>query len=304
MKTIFRWLDRFGYNHPSFGLPNLIRWVVYANVVVYVMDMVTNGMLSSYLAFYPAAVLQGQVWRLLTFVLVPESYSTTGLGPVWFFFSMLFYYYLGTALEQTWGTARFNLFYLSGVILTLIAGFVSYGLTAVFSPELSSVFSMIPITIGQVNFSIFLAFATVFPEAQFRVYFLIPIKSKWLAVFYLAMRVWSYMRLAGPALLLLLPVMLPLDLAAIGNYLLFFRSEVAALFGRARMANHHRNSAQTINFKKAQKELQQRRGYLHKCAVCGVTDQDDPNMEFRYCSKCNGYYCYCANHINNHTHVQ
>ena len=66
----------------------------------------------------------------------------------------------------------------------------------------------------------------------------------------------------------------------------------------------HRTSAQTINFKKAQKELRQRRGYLHKCAVCGVTDQDDPNMEFRYCSKCNGYYCYCANHINNHTHVQ
>ena len=54
----------------------------------------------------------------------------------------------------------------------------------------------------------------------------------------------------------------------------------------------------------SQKELRERRGYLHKCAVCGVTDQDDPNMEFRYCSKCNGYYCYCANHINNHVHVQ
>lgn len=307
MKTPLRWLDRFSYDHPNFGLPGLIRWVVMANVAVYVMDAVTSAMgvmpLSSFLAFYPGAVLHGQIWRLVTFVLVPESYSLTGLGPVWFMFSMLFYYYLGTALEQHWGTARFNLFYLCGVILTVIAAFLSYGITRAINPELAALFSMIPISIGQVNFSILLAFATVFPESQFRIYFLIPIKAKWLAVFYLAMRVWSYMRLAGPALLLMLPILLPLDLAAILNYLLFFRSEVGNLFTRTRMANKHRNSTQTINFKKAQKELRERRGYLHKCAVCGVTDQDDPNMEFRYCSKCNGYYCYCANHINNHTHV-
>ena len=74
--------------------------------------------------------------------------------------------------------------------------------------------------------------------------------------------------------------------------------------GRKSIQMKHRTSAQTINFKKAQKELRQRRGYLHKCTVCGVTDQDNPDMEFRYCSKCSGYYCYCANHINNHTHVQ
>ena len=304
MKTVFRWLDRFSYNHPNFGLPRLIQWVVFANIAVFFTDAVSQGMISAALSFYPAAVLHGQIWRLFTFVLVPEPYDLSGLGPVWFMFSMLFYYYLGTALEQAWGTAKFNLFYLSGVILTIIAGFVSYGLTATLSPGLHQVFSVIPITISQVNFSILLAFATVFPEAQFRIYFLIPIKSKWLAVLYLALRVWSYMRLAGPVLLLFLPVMLPLDLAAIGNYLLFFRGDVASLFGRARMVNRHRKSAQTINFKKAQKELQERRGYLHKCSVCGITDQDDPNMEFRYCSKCNGYYCYCANHINNHTHVQ
>ena len=69
-----------------------------------------------------------------------------------------------------------------------------------------------------------------------------------------------------------------------------------------------RADPQVINFKKAQKQAQKKAketgGYLHKCAVCGLTDEDDPNMEFRYCSKCNGYYCYCANHINNHTHVQ
>ncbi|MBR4098714.1 MAG: hypothetical protein IKK44_01845, partial [Clostridium sp.] len=66
----------------------------------------------------------------------------------------------------------------------------------------------------------------------------------------------------------------------------------------------HQVNPQTINFKKAQREVQERKGYLHKCTVCGVTDADDPDMEFRYCSKCNGYYCYCMNHINDHVHVK
>ena len=63
-------------------------------------------------------------------------------------------------------------------------------------------------------------------------------------------------------------------------------------------------SRQTVNFKKATKQAQQQKGYIHKCAVCGKTDTDYPNEEFRYCSKCNGYYCYCSEHIHNHVHIQ
>lgn len=81
--------------------------------------------------------------------------------------------------------------------------------------------------------------------------------------------------------------------------LLFFSSDAARIFGRVR----HRTSRQTINFKKAAKEAKKDKGYLHKCAVCGITDAEDPNMEFRYCSKCSGYYCYCMAHINNHVHI-
>ena len=76
------------------------------------------------------------------------------------------------------------------------------------------------------------------------------------------------------------------------------------LLGRGKRRAAHKVNPQTIHFKKTQKEVQQRKGYLHKCAVCGVTDADDPNKEFRYCSKCNGYYCYCMDHINNHVHIQ
>ena len=95
-----------------------------------------------------------------------------------------------------------------------------------------------------------------------------------------------------------------LPIVAILNYLIFFWTDFVGLFNRNKARAAHRVNPQTINFKKAQKEVQQRKGYLHKCSVCGVTDADNPDMEFRYCSKCNGYYCYCMDHINNHTHVQ
>ena len=304
VRSVDSWLSRFCYRHPRLGIPNLMRYVVFANVIVFVMDMFSSGTFSNLLAFNPILVLHGQIWRLVTFLVVPEPYNLTGLGPVWFAFSMLFYYFLGTSLERSWGTTKFTVFYGCGALLTLIAAFLSYGLTSLLWGDLAAIFSAIPITMGTVNFSILLAFATLFPDAQFRIYFIIPIKAKWMAVFYLALRVWAYMRLAGPLLLLLLPVMLPLDLAALGNYLLFFWSDVSNLFGRANARRKHQTSAQTINFKKAQKKAKETKGYLHKCAVCGITDADNPNMEFRYCSKCNGYYCYCMDHINSHIHVE
>ena len=95
-----------------------------------------------------------------------------------------------------------------------------------------------------------------------------------------------------------------MPVVAVVNYLLFFWDDAMAMLGRSRERMAYRTSHQTIQFKKAQKDIQQRKGYLHKCAVCGITDADDPNMEFRYCSKCNGYYCYCMKHINDHVHVQ
>ena len=95
-----------------------------------------------------------------------------------------------------------------------------------------------------------------------------------------------------------------LPIIALLNYFIFFWGDFSNSFSRSRDRVRHRTNPQTVNFKKAQKEIRENRGYLHKCSVCGITDADDRDMEFRYCSKCNGYYCYCMNHINNHTHVQ
>ena len=153
-----------------------------------------------------------------------------------------------------------------------------------------------------VNMSLFFAFATLYPDMRVLLFFIIPIKIKWLAWIDAALFAWSILSsLFGvfTAGLAALPgVVLPL--VAILNYFIFFWDNFLQLFGRVK----YRTSRQTINFKQAAKKAQQQKGYIHKCAVCGKTDTDYPNEEFRYCSKCNGYYCYCSEHIHNHVHIE
>ena len=287
MRTLSRWLTRFSYDHPNFGIPNLMTYLIAANVSIFVFDLIGGGSLTSMLCLDPAAVLSGQVWRLFTFVLVPTS-----MKPIWFAISMFFYYSLGTTMEREWGTPKFTLFYLTGALLTLLAAFSSHLL-------LRSIW-IYGTGLYYIHRSLFLAFATLHPDAPMLFYFVIPIKAKWLAALWLFLEVYDIISLPS----YLLPILVLPLLSAILNYLLYFWQDIGSLFGRVQIQRQHQRSAQTINIQKAQKELRERRGYLHKCAVCGITDQDDPNMEFRYCSKCNGYYCYCADHINSHVHVQ
>ena len=285
MKAIARWLDRFCYNHPNFGIPNLVKFIVIGNVLVYFLDMFSQGYASYALMFYTPWILQGEVWRIVTFIFVPTSgYNPSDMFSVlWFAMSLLFCYYIGSALERQWGTARFTVFYGLGVVLNIVVGFVM-GDTSMY----------------YINMSMFFAFATLYPEMQVLLMGILPLKVKWLAwieaalfaydiFFSLASRQW---------------VTAVLPLVALLNYFIFFWDDLMGTVRRTSQRASYRANPQTINFKKAQKQVREHKGYLHKCAVCGITDADDPDMEFRYCSKCNGYYCYCMKHINNHVHVQ
>ena len=287
MSALSRWLDRFCYNHPNFGIPGLMKYIAIGNVAVFLLDLFSTRMsFTALIDFYPALVLQGQVWRLLTFVFVPINSH-----PIWFVFSVMLYYFLGNALERQWGSARFSLFYGLGVLLNVLVGFVLYFASGR-SPYVTT-------NMYYVNMSLFFAFATLYPDTQFMVYFIIPIKVKWLAWLDAALFAFAILQ----ALFYGQPLMAAVPIVAILNYLVFFWDDLTGMARRTGERAAYRARPQTINFKKAQKQVQQRRGYLHKCAVCGVTDADHPNMEFRYCSKCSGYYCYCMDHINNHTHV-
>ena len=274
MRSIESWLNRFCHKHPRFGIPNLMNIIVIGSVLVYLLDMFSQNSFSSMLYFSLPHILHGQVWRLITFVFMPLDNSL-----VYFVLSTYLYWMIGTTLEREWGTTKFTLFYVMGVVLNILLGLIlGYA------------------TITYVNLSMFFAFATLYPETRFYILFFIPVKVKWLAWIDAAIFAWSVIRylIGGHFLYALIPII------AILNYFLFFSADFARLFGRVK----HKTSKQTINFKKAQKQARQTKGYIHKCAVCGITDEMDSTMEFRYCSKCNGYYCYCMNHINNHVHIE
>ena len=281
LRSFDSWLDRFCAKHRNLAVPNLMLYIVIGNVIVFVLDMFSRYSFSHMLTFVPYYIFHGQIWRLVTFIFVPE-------GSKLFFvaISLYFYYFIGNALEREWGSARFTVFYGIGVLVNIAVGLVLsflYGLN----------YPWPVVSMYYINMSLFFAFAALYPDLQVLLFFIIPVKVKWLAWIDAAFFAWSILS----SLFHLNWVGVVLPVVAILNFLLFFSSDAARIFGRVR----HRTSRQTINFKKATKEAKKDKGYLHKCAVCGITD---PNMEFRYCSKCSGYYCYCMDHINNHVHIQ
>ena len=276
------WLDKFCARHPKFGIPNLMLYIAIGNIAIYLIDLFSLGGLPlvSMLSFNRYAIFHGQIWRLVSFVFISESGDLfmRGSGVFFVLISAYFYWWIGSLLEREWGTTKFTVFYLGGVVLNILYGlFTGYA------------------SMAYINLSMFFAFATLYPEMEILLFMILPVKVKWIGWIDAALFAWGVLSnlLIGNWIGALLPMV------AVLNYFIFFWPDFRYLFAKTK----RRTSAQTINFKKAQKELRERRGYLHKCSVCGVTDQDDPNMEFRYCSKCSGYYCYCANHINNHTHV-
>lgn len=290
MRKLSAALDRFCYNHPNFGIPNLMLFIIAGNLVVYVLDMVSNYTFSGILSFIPAYIFRGQLWRLVTFILVPEASSNL----IFFAITLYFYYFIGSALERQWGTARFNVFYFTGVlssiIVGLVIGLIGGGLLNCYWPTA---------TMYYVNMSLFFAFATLYPDMQVLLFFIIPIKVKWLAWLDGALFAFNILQYLfhGQFLFALLPVF------ALLNYLLFFGDDLISSARNQAWRTQHQHSRQTVNFKKAVRQTKQQRGYLHKCCVCGRTDTDFPDLEFRYCSRCAGYRCYCIDHINNHVHV-
>ena len=266
-------IEEFCRKHPGFGIPNLMRYIVIANAVFWIMGAI-NPVLMNYMLFNPALILRGQIWRLISFVFIPPS---TG---VLAFIAFYFYYWIGSTLEQQWGTGQFTIYFFTGVILTILYGFLIYFITGR-SVSLSSTYIFL---------SMFFSFAALFPDMQVLFMFIIPVKMKYLALVDAGFFLLSVITTPFPENLL--PVV------AVLNFLIFCGGELKNLLPR-------RQSRSTINFKRESARIRReesRKLYTHKCAVCGRTDADYPNLEFRYCSRCAGYHCFCADHINNHIH--
>lgn len=283
MKNLRRNFERFCLRNRNKGIPNLMLYICIGNAVMYVISMVTrNYTLYNLLSFNRRLILQGQVWRLFTY---PLTYLTSNI--LLMAISLLCYYSLGNAMERMWGTLKFNIFYLTGVVLMDIYAMI-FNCSA---------------NVYYLNMSLFLGYATLFPDASFLLFFIIPVKAWVLALFDLV--------------IILLGVFSPpftaanlFPLIALGNYFLFFAKDVLNVIplswqNNARKLFHKKpKQPKVIQFHVSQKPQEPKQNYNHRCTVCGRTDVSNPELEFRYCSKCKGYYCYCQDHINNHVHIQ
>lgn len=287
MKKLYDGVQRFCAAHPRFGIPNLMRVIVIGNVAVYVLMLLTqanDANALSFLTFNLNALLHGEVWRLVTFVFVP-AYSS----PFALLISLYFYYWIGSTLERQWGTAKFNLYYISGALLTVLGVVLASLITG--NPYLTAAGT------GYVNLSMFFAFAFLFPDTTVLLFFILPVKMKWLAYLDGALFAFDIIKAIGAHNWA--GVVLPI--VALLNFAVFIWPEVHYLKERAK----YQNSRKTVQFRQAQQQQAkqaQQQGYRHKCAVCGRTDTDYPDLQFRYCSKCIGYHCFCQDHIFNHVH--
>ena len=271
-------LDKIERRFRRFALPHLTIGLIVCQVVVYAMaqgQMLSAGVdagnperqtVLDRIALVPGKVLEGQVWRLVTFVFEPPT-----MNLVCAFFFWYLFYLMGEALELSWGAFRYNVYLLIGYLATVAVSFLT--------PD-------VPASIGFVQGSVFLAFAALFPNFVIYLFFLLPVKVKWLALlawlgYFLALvfGTWTTRLLV---------------LASICNFLLFFSKDIIYRMWIARRSMAMQASRIGVKPKP----------YFHRCTVCGITDRSHPQAQFRYCRQCDGQHGYCMEHLRNHEHIK
>lgn len=262
---------RFG----KYAVPNLMYYIVILYAIGVMVQMLAPEVYFRYLMLDARAVLHGQIWRVVTFMIWPPS------GDMFFnLLAIYLYYNLGTTLERVWGSFRFNVYFLMGVLGHVLAAVAVYLMTG----------SIYLLTTSYLNFSLFFAFAATFPDMQFFLFFVIPIKAKWLALFDGAY--FAYAFVFGTAATRVAVVM------SLLNFIVYFVMSRGSRYHPKEFKRRHDFKAQARQTAQAVK-----RAGRHRCTVCGRTDLDDPNLVFRYCSKCEGDYEYCQDHLYTYQHI-
>ena len=278
----------------KYAIRNLSFILVSCYGIGYLLQMMDrSNLLISFLTLNPYAILHGQVWRLVTWILVPPP----GSGGLFLTLIMLlFYCSIGTSLERTWGTYRYNVYLFQGMFFIILGSFLMMGYCYLFqadmialnTPEIFFAYFSQVFSTYYINMSIFLAYAATFPEAQVLLMFFIPVKVKWLGIVYGIMLVFEFF---GSSVYYKFAIA-----ASLLNFLVFF------LTSRNMM---HLNPKQIHRRQEFKRDVRRNTGPTkHKCAICGRTEVDHPNLQFRFCSKCDGNYEYCEEHLYTHTHIK
>ncbi len=307
MRPMSKFEKKFG----KYAIPNLATVLIICYIVGYVIKLINLDFLG-YLTLNPYAIIHGQIWRLFTWIIVPPA-----TGNIVFTLLMLYFYWtLGTALEHMWGTYRFNVYMFSGFLFTVIGSFVVLGAGYLFfyeewmlgNPDFAAKLfdcGALFFNTEHINLSIFLAMAATLPDMQVLLMFFIPVKMKWMGIVYGVIALWEFINGAvvtasdGFGNVQFIDVSLFVRagiLSALLNFILFF------LLNKTRLRSPKQVKRQVVY--KSQVQRAARTASHHKCAICGRTDETHPDLQFRYCSKCNGNYEYCQDHLFTHTHVQ
>jgi hypothetical protein len=264
-------LSRLDAKFGRYAVPNLTVIVIAGQVLVYLTEMFAQNdgrSVVPLIQFSTAAVLEGEVWRLVTFLFSPPT-----MNALFAFFFWYLFYLFGTTLEADWGVFRYNVFLAVGYVASLVAAIVT---ALVFGNGVASN--------GFLYGSVFLAFARLYPEFVMYLFFILPVKIKWLALLQWVLYAWTF--LVGGWLERAMVA------ASVFNYLLFFGRSI--WFNMKHAERRMRFQAQTMG--KSSR-------LVHRCHVCGLSSDDAPRTQFRYCSQCGGDVCYCPEHLQNHEHV-
>ena len=300
---------RFLIKNRNKGIPNLMLILGLANAFVYLFTLFTqNYDVYKLLCFDYDMIFRGQIWRAVTWLITfgVEGYMGGAMGLIYICFYVLFTRWLGQLLESVWGTLRLNIYYFGGALLFLAGGFLCYGTLGIY--VVPSAFYL--------NLSLLLAVATLIPEERILLFGVIPLKMRWLAWLDFGLILLDVLSVIGEIgtdfLWVILLTFLLYPILSIVNYLLTFGKEARVLLPPAWDPQHIKRRQK---FQKAvrsdphwadqyRSKSDPQRTHRHKCTVCGRTDVDSPGLEFRYCSRCKGFYCYCIDHINNHAHIE
>lgn len=302
-----RFFDKLEKKFGRFAIPHLMLYVTICYIIGYVLYFTRNYAVLNVLALNAEEILHGQVWRIVSYIIQPPTSSM----PIFFLITVYFYYMIGRYLERQWGAFKFNFYFFSGMILNVIAAIVIYLIFGV----------IMPMSVYYLNLSLFMAFAVEQPDTYMLLFFIIPFKIKWFAILdaiYFGLTVFfGYLALA-----VRLPdtILAPLNFVGINpsptgataaviamlNFIIFYAVFKA---GRKNRGSNNRQYRQSTGNSNNRNEYQSRtdsgaaRIPRHRCAICGKTEFNDANEEFRFCTKCEGAFEYCSKHLHNHNHV-
>lgn len=257
-------LDHLEKRYRRFAIPHITRYIVLGQVLAYIFIAIER-IDPAQMLFVPKLVLDGQLWRLITFVLIPPMRT----HPIFIFFALYLFYLMGSALESHWGAFRYNVYLLIAYVSTVVFAFFTPGYAA------TNVF---------IGGSVFLAFAFLYPDFQLYIMFILPVRIKWLAMLTWAGYFFTVIFGGWSGRFMVL--------ASILNFLVFFGADVV------RKAKHGRRQMARQATRYATKDKPQ-----HCCMVCGITEKSQDKPEFRYCNICQPTACYCTEHLERHEHI-